>query len=93
MKKKVPKFTSPEEAAIFWENHEILDYIDPDEFKVVKPREKQCYSFVSSEAKPQKQLISLRIDTSLLKKAKIHAAKKGVGYQIILRSWLERGGR
>lgn len=32
MKNKLPKFKSAEEAALFWENHEILDYYGLDNF-------------------------------------------------------------
>ena len=91
MKKQIPEFRSKEEAALFWENHEVLDYIDPDEFKVVKPGEGRRHAFINPQRKPVKQLISLRIDSSLLKKAKASASKKRVGYQTILRLWLERG--
>ncbi len=90
MKKQIPSFRSEEEAALFWENHEVLDYVDPDEFKVVKPGAKSRYSFTSPQEKPKKQLISMRIDSSIVKKAKAYAAKKRVGYQTILRLWLEK---
>ena len=91
MKKKMPKFNSPEEAALFWENHEILDYIDPDEFKVVPPKKRRRYSFVNPRKKSEKQLISLRIDSKLLQQAKNVAARQQTGYQAILRKWLEKG--
>lgn len=90
MKKQIPSFRSEEEAALFWENHEVLDYVDTDEFKVVKPGTKSRYAFVNSLAKPKKQLISLRIDSAIVKKAKTYAARKRVGYQTILRLWLEK---
>lgn len=91
MKKQIPSFRSEEEAALFWENHEVLDYVDADEFKVVKPGTKSRYAFVNAQAKPKKQLISLRIDSAIVKKAKAYAARKRVGYQTILRLWLEKG--
>ena len=37
--KPIPKFKSVEEAALFWENHEILDYIDKDDFKPIASTE------------------------------------------------------
>lgn len=93
MKKQIPSFRSEEEAALFWENHEVLDYVDSDEFKVVKPSTKGPYSFVSAQVKPRKQLISLRIDSEIVKKAKAYGVKKRVGYQTILRLWLEKASR
>ena len=91
MKKKIPSFRSKEEAALFWENHEILDYVDPDEFKTVKPDEGGRYSFKNPRKKKARQLVSLRIDEQLLKKAKRVAERKQAGYQSILRHWLEKG--
>ena len=91
MKKKIPNFQSPEEAALFWENHEVLDYINPNEFKVVHPKKARRFSFTHSRQKPVKQLISLRIDARLLEKAKQTAVRNHAGYQSILRGWLEKG--
>ena len=83
MKRHVPRFRSKEEAALFWENHEILDYLSPDEFRVVDPRKEHRYNFANPRRKSLKQLISLRVETHLLKKAKTVASRKGVGYQSI----------
>ncbi len=91
MKKTVPKFHSPEEAALFWEHHEILNYVEPDEFKIIHPRKSRSYSFANPKRKLEKRLISLRIDTRLIHKAKNLAASREVGYQSILRNWLEKG--
>lgn len=91
MKKKIPKFRSKEEAALFWENHEILDYLDPDEFKVVRPGKSHRYAFTPLRVKDRKQLISIRIDTRLLEKAKSWATRQQTAYQAVLRKWLERG--
>ena len=91
MKKRIPKFKSKEEAALFWENHEILDYVEPDEFRVIHPRKRRNYSFRNPQMKSEKQLISLRIESRLLKQAKTLAVRRQVGYQSILRKWLEKG--
>lgn len=91
MKKKIPKFRSKEEAALFWENHEVLDCIDPDEFKVVRPGKGRRYAFANPRVKSQKKLISIRIDARLLEKAKSWASRQRVAYQAVLRKWIERG--
>jgi len=93
MKKKMPEFRSKEEAALFWESHEILDYVDPDEFKVVDPRKQRRYAFRNPRARSERQLISLRIESRLLEQAKNQAARRQVGYQSILRKWLEKGAQ
>ena len=91
MKKKIPQFHSKEEAALFWENHEILDYIEPNEFKIIHPRKHRQYSFTNPYRKPTKELISIRIDSTLLERAKKMAHQIKVGYQSVLRGWLEKG--
>lgn len=91
MKKRIPKFQSKEEAALFWENHAVLDYIDPEEFKVVHPEKSRRYRFRQTPEKVPKQLISLRVDSQLLARAKKVASRIQVGYQAVLRGWLERG--
>ena len=91
MKKNIPKFRSPEEAALFWESHEVLDYVEADEFKIVPRQERQRYAFVNPNQKKEKQLVSLRIDSDLLGREKRVASRCQVGYQSILRKWLEKG--
>lgn len=91
MKKQIPTFKSSEEAALFWEQHEILDYVDPDEFKIVHPQKSRHYSFKNPRKKSEKRLISLRVDTRLLQRARVVASRKQTGYQTVLRNWLEKG--
>lgn len=91
MKKRIPKFSNPEETALFWESHEVLDYVEPDEFKVVRPGNIQRYSFTNPRKKEKKELISLRVESGLLDQAKTVASRRGIGYQLVLRSWLEKG--
>lgn len=86
MRRKIPKFKSAEEAALFWENHEILDFYDPDEFKIVKPQEEKKLEF--SKPKREKVLISIRLDKELLDKAKEISSKKHLSYQTLLRQWI-----
>ena len=90
MIKKIPKFKTVEEAALFWQHHEILDYYDPGEFKIVDPQKNRKLRFLDPRKKQKKELVSLRIDSNILKLAKDRAAQKKVGYQSILRNWLEK---
>lgn len=91
MKRKIPSFKGAEEEALFWESHDILKYVKPDEFKVINPKKNRRYSFSKPLSAPSKELISLRIDSQILKRAKELALRKGMGYQTILRTWLEKG--
>jgi len=70
MKKKIPSFQSPEEEALFWESHDISKYVDLDEFKVVDPKKGRRFAFHKGSSQSSKELISLRVDSQLLKKAK-----------------------
>jgi predicted DNA binding CopG/RHH family protein len=46
--------------------------------------------FSSGTFYSKKELISLRIDEQILNHAKSLAARQGVGYQSILRGWIEK---
>lgn len=90
MKKRIPGFKSPEEEALFWESHKILDYIDPKEFKVVYPWKSRKYRFVNPGKRLPKRLISIRVDIPIIEKAKKEAVRRKVAYQSVLRRWLEK---
>lgn len=90
MKKRIPKFKSPEEAALFWESHKILDYIDPKEFKVIYPGKSRRFRFDNPGKRVPKRLISIRVDVPIIERAKKEAGRRKVGYQSILRRWLEK---
>jgi len=75
--KKIPKFRSEEEERRFWKTHEIVSY-EPalKKVKMIFP-------------KPRKRLISLRLDEEQLSRLKALAAKKGIGYQTMIRIWIQ----
>ena len=88
-KNKLPKFKSKEEAALFWENHELLDHLPEDEFEVVDPKKSKRFSF--SPPRPVKHLISLRVNLEIIETARTEAEKQQVGYQTVLNQWLRKG--
>lgn len=92
MKKALPKFKSSDEEALFWEKHEILNYVDKDEFKVVNPQSDKRFRFQKKAAvSPPKELISMRVGIDLIDRAKAVAERQQKGYLAILRGWLEKG--
>lgn len=79
-KPKLPDFNkmSDREIAEFWDTHDAADYWD--EMEEVKER------FI--DVRPKK-VISMRIDEPTLKQLKKTAAKKGLGYQTLMRMWVK----
>ena len=75
--KRIPKFKSEEEERRFWETHEIIPY---------EPGLKKVRITFS---KPRKRLISLRLDETQLARLKELASKKGIGYQTMIRIWIQ----
>ena len=73
---KIPKFKSDKEAAQFWDTHSLTDYEED-----LKPAD---MVFV----KPDRQVVSLRLDRKVVKSLKAYGAKKGLGYSSLLRMWI-----
>ena len=87
---KIPRFKTTEEAAIFWENNNILNFYSEDEFKIVDPKKNKKY-FYKKEVKKEKKLISIRIDSIIIDSAKNLSLKMHRPYQQILNEWLWQG--
>ena len=64
-KKRIPKFASIEEEAVFWETHSTADY--EDEFKPAQVR----------FAKNLSQGVTIRLDAETLEKIRVEAHEKG----------------
>ncbi len=77
MIKKIPKFKSDKEAAEFWGTHSLADFEDE-----LKPAKEVVF------VRPERQIVSLRLDTKVVKSLKTLAAKKGIGYSPLLRMWI-----
>ena len=74
---KIPKFKTDEEAAKFWDNHSLANYEK-------KLKSAGDIAFV----KPDRQVVSLRLDRKMVKILKSLAARKGMGYTSLLRMWV-----
>ncbi|MFH1758205.1 MAG: CopG family antitoxin [Pseudomonadota bacterium] len=75
--KKIPKFKTDEEAAVFWQTHSFEDYVrDTTEAEI---------SFV----KKPKKTIALRLDPEDIKSVEQLAKRKGLNYTSLLRMWIK----
>ena len=74
--KKIPRFSSFEEEANFWDTH--------DTSRLIREGNQVDIEFV----KPIKHLISIRVDLTLLQGLQTMAAKKHMPYQTLIHSIL-----
>ena len=73
---KIPKFKSDKEAAHFWDTHDLTDFEED-----LRPAD---IVFI----RPERQVVSLRLDRKVVKSLKAYSAKKGLGYSSLLRMWI-----
>ncbi len=80
MKKSLesPNFKNEDKVAKWLEKTDFSEYLEPSDFKKI--------SFPN--LKPSKRLISLRIEESLIEKAKEKAAKLHIPYQTLINLYL-----
>ena len=76
-KKTIPDFSNDEEAAEFWDTHDFAEYVDDTE----------PAPDVQFRLQNLKQ-ISLRLSPGQIMTLKVIAARKGIGYQTMLRMWI-----
>lgn len=77
----VPSFKNEDEEREFWSKIDLSEYLEPSDLKRV--------SFPNLQ--PTKRLISLRVEESLVEKAKQKAAKLHIPYQTLMRQILHKG--
>jgi len=77
MKSRLPKFKDTEEEAKFWDTHSFVDYCD--EFERVREP-----VFV----KPQKKVISLRLDAQTVDLLAAVAREKQIPSTTLVRMWV-----
>lgn len=77
----MPDFKNEKEVEKFIENTDFSEYLEPSDLKKI--------SFPN--LKPSKRLISLRVEDSLVEKAKKKAAKLHIPYQTLMRQVLHQG--
>jgi predicted DNA binding CopG/RHH family protein len=74
---KIPKHKTDKEIAAFWATHSLADFEDDLE-------EAKGVIFV----RPERQVVSLRLDRKLINALKAFASQKGIGYSPLLRMWI-----
>ena len=78
MNTKIPKFSSEQEEAEFWDTHDATDYLDVTEEVAV--------TFV--DARPHKNEVSIWFDGETLLRMQGVAEKRGVSHQALIRAWV-----
>ncbi len=73
---RIPKFSSYEEEAKFWDSHDTTQFLD--EFTAAH----------LEFPKPRKKLVSMRLPEAEIIGLKRIAARKGIGYLTLIRIWL-----
>lgn len=74
---RIPKFKSDKEIRDFWDTHSLADYEED-----LKPAKNVVF------VRPEKQIVSLRLDRKIVQALKSFASKKGIGYSPLLRMWI-----
>jgi len=75
--RKIPRFKSDQEAALFWDANSLAEF--REDLELVKER-----VFV----KPEKQVMTIRVDKKLANAMKAIAREKGINYSTLARMWL-----
>ena len=92
--KPIPKFKTAEEAALFWENHEILDYVDPDEFEPVSSQAiKKQIMAAGGPKRPQQAYFSVLLNQGLLGKALKQSKASQLSVDEVIQRWVKKGSK
>ena len=75
---KIPKYANEQEEAEFWAAHDSTEFLNDTEAVDV--------TFVDS--RPPKKQIALRLDGATIDALKAVASRKGIGYQTLIRLWV-----
>lgn len=78
---KWPDFKNEEKTAKWLDETDFSEHLEPSDFKRVK----------FPNLKPTKRLLSLRVEESLVEKAKQKAARLHIPYQTLMRQILHEG--
>lgn len=78
---KWPKFDNEDKVAKWLDKTDFSEYLEPKDFKKVR----------FPNLKPSKRLVSLRLEESLVEKAKQKAEKLHIPYQTLMRQILHKG--
>lgn len=76
----VPSFTSEEEESAFWATHELSEAL----LQAMKPEADKNLP----AARPRTRPIAVRFDETTLRRVKALAARRGTGYQTLLKEFV-----
>lgn len=79
---KIPAFKTIEKEAEFWDTHDTTEFLD--EFE-----EARDITFV----KPDKQVVSIRLERDFVDRLKAYAGEIGVPYTTLIRMWIIKAFR
>jgi len=74
---KIPKFKTIREEAEFWDTHDLTDYAED-----LRPAKNVVF------ARPERQMVTLRLDKKIVNRLKAFGIRKGIGYSALLRMWI-----
>ncbi len=75
--KKIPKFKTEEETAVFWDTHDFTDYVGDTE-----PADDVVFE------RPKKETLSIRLEHTQIIQLKKLSRTVGLGYTSLIRSWV-----
>lgn len=78
--KTIPKFSTPEEEQIFWENNDSAEFLDWKNAQAVK----------FPNLKKSTKTISLRLPADMLESLKIRANAMDIPYQSLIKIFLQK---
>jgi predicted DNA binding CopG/RHH family protein len=91
-KRRIPEFTTEEEEAEFWSTNDTADYWeDTEEVPEGETEIAPEFRAKALERAREKQLLSLRLEKRQIALAKRIAREKSIGYQTLMRSWIDEG--
>lgn len=76
---RIPQLKTRQEAREFWDTHDLTDYLEE-----LQPVAEEIFI----RPKVKRQIISVRMEPRLVKILKQLAARRGVAYSALVRSWI-----
>ena len=88
--KQVPMLKGEKAIAKFWDTHDAADYWDSME-ELDEPLMLDPHLEKKIRERHKKRLLTMRLEQGQIADARRIAAKKGIGYQTLLRVWIQAG--
>ena len=89
-KKRIPTFRSEAAEARFWATHDLTDFLE-DTQAVDEAIELVPHLERRIRERTRKKLLTIRVESWRIERARRIAKKKGVSYQALIRKWIAEG--